>query len=68
MAYQEWSRGNGVYEVRVFGAKTVSGKTVNIVCRDDGKWIVREDPEPNEFEDHGAALDHARRIGGDPDL
>ena len=63
MAYQERSVGGGVYEVRVFG-----GKTAHIVCRDDGKWIVREDPEPHEFADHDAALDRAREIGGDPDL
>jgi hypothetical protein len=63
MAYEEWSLGNGVYEVRIVG-----GTTVNIVCRDDGKWIVREDPEPQEFGDHGAALDRAREIARDPDF
>jgi hypothetical protein len=62
MAYLEWTRGNGVYEVRILG-----GTTVNIVCRNDGKWIVREDPEPREFDDHDAALDRARAIGADPD-
>lgn len=63
MAYQPWDLGNGITEIRV-----VNGGTVHIVHRDDGKYIVREDAEPQEFDTYGEALDCARRIGNDPDL
>lgn len=62
MAYQEFDKGNGVTEVRT------TGGIAYIVCRDDGRYIVRDDPKHREFENHGAALDCARELAHDPDL